>query len=187
MKRRSFLASGLKSAAAIFPAAGLADLAFGQAPESAPKDVHVVGAGSDRLGEHHSRGFSTVLFKALPTDTNGGLFVIEHQNLVHGGPPLHYHVNQEEYFYVLEGEVTFQVGDLRRKLVAGESVVGPRGVPHAFSGSDSNPGRMLIAFAPAGKMEPFLRKSMAANPAPWNAEFFREHDMVLVGPSPLLS
>jgi quercetin dioxygenase-like cupin family protein len=187
MKRRSFLASGFRSAAAILPTAALADLAFAQAVDSAPKEVHVVGAGIDRLGEHHSRGFSTMLFKALPAETSGGLFVIEHQNLIHGGPPFHYHLSQEEYFYVLEGEVTFQVGDIRRKLVAGESVVGPRGVPHAFCGSDSKPGRMLIAFAPAGKMEPFLRVSMAPNPPAWTAEFFRDHDMVLVGPSPLLS
>jgi quercetin dioxygenase-like cupin family protein len=146
-----------------------------------------VGAGIDRLGEHHSRGFSTMLFKALPTETNGGLFVIEHQNLVHGGPPFHYHLYQEEYFYVLEGEVTFQVGGVRKTLGPGESVVGPRGVPHAFSGSDSHPGRMLIAFAPAGKMEPFLRVSMGPNPPAWTADFFREHDMVLIGPSPLVS
>jgi mannose-6-phosphate isomerase-like protein (cupin superfamily) len=187
MKRRSFLASGLKSAAAILPAASLADFAFSQTAPEPSREVHVVGAGIDRLGEHRTRGFSTMLFKALPAETNGGLFVIEHRNLVHGGPPLHYHLSQEEYFYVLEGEVTFQVGDVRRKLVAGESVVGPRGVPHAFSGSDSNPGRMLIAFAPAGKMEPFLRVSMAPNPPAWTAEFFRDHEMVLVGPSPLLS
>lgn len=187
MKRRSFLAAGLKSAAAILPAASLADFALAQAADSTPKEVHVVGAGLDRLGEHRTRGFSTMLFKALPTETNGGLFVIEHNNLVHGGPPLHIHLSQEEYFYVLEGEVTFQVGDVRKKLVAGESVVGPRGVPHAFCGSDSKPGRMLIAFAPAGKMEPFLRVSMGPNPPAWTADFFRDHDMVLVGPSPLLS
>ena len=187
MKRRTFLASGLRSAAAIFPAVGVAEIAFSQTAPEPSKDVHVVGAGNDRLGEHRTRGFSTVLFKALPTETNGGLFVIEHRNLVHGGPPFHYHLNQEEYFYVLEGEVDFQVGDVRQKLVAGESVVGPRGVPHAFSGSDSKPGRMLITFAPAGKMEPFLRISTEPNPPAWTAEFFRDHDMVLVGPSPLLS
>jgi hypothetical protein len=46
---------------------------------------------------------------------------------------------------------------------------------------------MLIAFAPAGKMEPFLRVSMGPNPPAWTADFFREHDMVLIGPSPLVS
>ena len=123
----------------------------------------------------------------LPAETNSGLFVIEHQNLLNGGPPFHYHLYQEENFYVLEGEVAFQVGDVRRKLVAGDSVVGPRGVPHAFSGSDSNPGRMLIAFTPAGKMETFFRETAASNGPSSIAEFFRQHDIVLVGPSPLLS
>jgi quercetin dioxygenase-like cupin family protein len=187
MKRRSVLASGLKSAAAILPAAGLADLDFGRAAESTPKEVHVVGAGSDRLGEQRSRGLGTILFKVLPAETNGGLFVIEGQNLVQGGPPFHYHLYQEEYFYVLEGEVLFQVGDMRRKLVAGDSVVGPRGVPHAYSGTGSKPARMLIVFAPAGKMEAFFRETPAPNGPSSAAEFFRRHDMVLVGPSPLLS
>lgn len=182
MQRRSFLASGLKSAAAILPAAGLARLAHAQTAAEPSKEIHVVGANSDRLGEHHSRGFSTVLFKVLPSETNGGLFLIEHQNLVQGGPPLHTHLYQEEYFYVMEGEVLFQVGDARHKLVAGESVVGPRGVPHAFSGIGPKPGRMLIAFTPAGKMEPFLRASTAPNPLQWTAEVFRQYDMVLVGP-----
>jgi quercetin dioxygenase-like cupin family protein len=187
MKRRSILAPGLESAAAILPAPSFADLTLGQAAESTPKEIHVVGAGSDRLGEHHSIGLSTVLFKVLPAETNGGLFIIEGQNLAHGGPPLHYHLHQEEYFYVLEGEFLFQVGDTRRKLVAGESVVGPREVPHAYSAIGPRPGRMLIAYAPAGKMETFFRETAAPNAPPSNAaEFFRQHDMVLVGPSPLL-
>lgn len=179
MKRRSFL----KATAALLPAASLKDFALAQAAAApASPEIHVVGAGSDRLGEHHSRGFSTVLFKVLPAETNGGLFVIEHQNLVQGGPPLHYHLYQEEYFYVMEGEVVFQVGEIRRKLVAGESVVGPRGIPHAFSAIGPKPGRMLIAFTPAGKMEPFLRATTAPNAPPWSAELFRQHDLVLVGP-----
>ena len=36
--------------------------------------------------------------------------------LLPGGPPLHYHLAQEEWFYVMEGEVLFQVGDKRLTL-----------------------------------------------------------------------
>ena len=81
----------------------------------------------------------------------------------------------------------FQIGDVRSKLVAGDSVVGPRGVPHAYAGADSKPARIFTAFSPAGKMETFFRETPTSNGPSSAAEFFRQHDMVLVGPSPLLS
>jgi hypothetical protein len=106
MKRRSFL----KSAAAFFPAAGLEAFSHGQAPASSSSDqLHVVLSGEDRLGESHSRGYSSILFKVLSRETRNGMFVIEHFNLIEGGPPLHIHLLQEEYFYVVEGEVSFRL------------------------------------------------------------------------------
>ena len=115
MKRRSFL----KTAAALFPAAGLESSA-GQTPAPSPSDQpHVIAAGEDRLGESHSRGYSSILFKVLPRETSNGMFVIEHLNLIKGGPPLHLHLQQEEYFYVIEGEVHFQIGDSRKPPHAG--------------------------------------------------------------------
>ena len=66
-------------------------------------------------------GIARFLFKVLPRETSNGLFVIEHMNLVNGGPPLHFHPHQEEYFYVIEGEVRFAVGDQRLTLGTGDS------------------------------------------------------------------
>ena len=184
MKRRSFL----KSAAAIFPAAGFDPLAFAQTSVNpSPEGAHVVPAGEDRLGESHSRGFSSILFKVLSRETGNNLFVIEHWNLVKGGPPLHLHTRQEEYFYVIAGEVLFQVGDSRRHLKAGDSILGPRGIPHTFAAIEGNPGRMLIAFTPAGKMEQFFRDTAISNPPVQDAAFFRKYDIELIGLSPLLS
>jgi mannose-6-phosphate isomerase-like protein (cupin superfamily) len=179
MKRRAFL----KSAAALFPAAGVPSFAIGQAATApASGEVHLVAAGQDRLGEPHSRGYSSILFKVLPRETNGGLFIIEHAGLVKGGPPLHMHLHQEEWFYVMEGDVLFQIGDGRRQLRAGDSILGPRGVPHTFSSVGEKPGRMLIAFNPAGKMEEFLRATAIPNPPVQDAAFFRRYEMELVGP-----
>jgi quercetin dioxygenase-like cupin family protein len=45
--------------------------------------------------------------------------------------------------------VLFQVGDSRTTLRAGESILGPRGIPHAFSGVGEKPAHMSIAFTPA--------------------------------------
>ena len=179
MKRRSFL----KSAAAAFPAAGLREFALGQ-PALAPtsSEIHPVGAGQDRLGETHSLGFSTILFKVLTQDTGSGLFVIEHKNLGHGGPPVHIHPHQDEWFDVMEGEVLFQVGGERETLRAGESVLGPRGIPHGFMGAGEKPAHMIIAFTPAGMMEGFFRETAVPNGPPMDAHLFAKYDMQYVGP-----
>jgi len=181
MKRRSFL----KSAAAFLPVAGIDPVAFVKTPGASPSgQAHVVPGGKDCLGETHSRGYSSILFKVLPRETSNGLFVIEHMNLVKGGPPLHLHPYQEEYFYVMAGEVRFAVGDQRLTLRAGDSVLGPRGIPHAFAAVEGRPGRLLIAFSPAGKMEQFLRDTAIPNPPTEDAAFWRKYDVELVGSSP---
>jgi quercetin dioxygenase-like cupin family protein len=105
-------------------------------------------------------------------------------NLVKAGPPLHFHPHQEEYFYVIEGEVRFAVGDQRLTLGAGDSVLGPRGIPHTFAAVEGKPGRLLIAFSPAGKMEQFLRDTAVPNPPVEDAAFWRRYDIEMVGPSP---
>jgi mannose-6-phosphate isomerase-like protein (cupin superfamily) len=185
MKRRSFL----KTAAAVAPAAGLqnflATLAHAQAPTSPPSSaVHVVGAGEDRSGHPHSLGFSSILFKVPTSETAGGLFVMEHTHLLPGGPALHLHLYQEEWFYAMEGEVAFQIGEQRVQLHAGESVLAPRLVPHTFSAVGATPGRLLIAFCPAGKMEQYFRDAENDKTAAGNAAFMRRYEMELVGPSP---
>jgi mannose-6-phosphate isomerase-like protein (cupin superfamily) len=148
--RRSFL----KSIASLAPAAALPHL-FAQAAPPPASVLHPVAAGQDRLGSPHSMGVSSLAFKLLTADTGGNLFVIEHSHLVPGGPPLHLHLNQDEWFYVVEGKVAFQIGGQSLELGPGESVLGPRRVPHAFS-SIAPQSRMLIAFTPAGKMEQFF-------------------------------
>src|SRR5216683_639611 len=76
--------------------------------------------------------------------------------------PLHLHLNQEEWFYVMEGEVAFQVGEQRVHLHPGDSVLAPRRVPHTFSSVGPAPARMIIAFSPAGKMEQYFRDAETA-------------------------
>lgn len=186
MHRRSFL----KTAAAVIPCAGLHDVlteyAHAQAPAPSPANaLHVVGAGEDRFHHPIAMGFSTLLFKVTAQETAGGLFLIEHKNLGPSGPPLHMHLSQEEWFYVMEGRVVFQVGEQRIELGPGESVLAPRRVPHTFAGAGSTPAHMLIAFCPAGKMEGYFRAvEGAAKPPAHPAEFFRQFDVEYIGPSP---
>ena len=178
MERRAFL-----KGAAVFPVAGLESFALAEvaAPAGATA-IHVVSGGRDRFEEKHTLGYSTLLFKATPKETNGCLLMIEHLNLTKGGPPVHIHPHQDEWFYVMEGKVVFQVGNTRKTLTAGDSVLGPRGIAHGFCAVGEKPGRMLISFTPAGKMEEFFRATAVPNGPKMTPDVFARYDMKYVGP-----
>ena len=62
---------------------------------------------------------------------------------------LHVHHQEDEGFYILEGEMTFYVGDQTIKAQPGSFLFGPKEVPHAFT-VDSGPARVLFVLSPAG-------------------------------------
>jgi mannose-6-phosphate isomerase-like protein (cupin superfamily) len=180
LQRRSFL----KAFASIAPAAAMHNLVAQAPAPPPPAGLHPVGAGQDRSGHIHSLGFSSLAFKVSTADTAGNLFIIEHRNLVpDSGPALHMHLSQEEWFYVMEGEVLFQVGDQRLHLRAGESILAPRRVPHTFSATGS-PAHLLIAFTPACKMEQYFIDAAATPSLAATEAFMNRYDMKWIGPSP---
>ena len=71
-------------------------------------------------------------FLATGEDTGGRYAFWEAIVPPGGGPPPHVHSREEEGFYVLEGEVTFWVGDDRLVATAGTFANMPVGTPHAF-------------------------------------------------------
>ena len=188
MKRRSFL----QAAGAMAPMVLMERLALGQAASMATGErvtplhgeAHVVGDGQDRFGEKHSIGFSTILFRMGAEESGGSIFAIEHRGLGKGGPPEHIHLWQDEWFYVLEGHVRFRVDGKETVVGPGESVLGPKRVPHCFAGTGEQPARMLITFTPAGKMEDFFREVAVPNGPKMegNAPLFAKYEMRYVGP-----
>src|SRR5215204_2707826 len=62
---------------------------------------------------------------------------------------LHVHHFEDEGFYILEGEMTFYVGEQTIKAQPGSFLFGPKDIPHAFT-VDSGPARLLFVFSPAG-------------------------------------
>ena len=130
----------------------------------------------------HHMPYSTLALKVLTQDTQGALFTIEHTNHKKGGPPRHVHPHQDEWFYVLDGEFIAEIGDQRVTLHPGDSILGPRGVPHAFACVTGGTGRLLITFTPAGKMEPFFEHISQTNAPLQDAALFRQYDMELLGP-----
>jgi quercetin dioxygenase-like cupin family protein len=178
MHRRRFL----QSAASAVPLAFAGPLAHAlEQPSNETAQIHVVAAGEDRFGQVHSPGYTEILFKTSPAETPS-IFAIEHTKIMPGwGPPLHIHLAQDEWFYVLDGQVLAQVGDQRITLKPGDSVLGPRNVPHAFLAVGATPAHMLITFTPAGQMEQFFRDTVGLGPQQ-SAAVYGRYGMKRVGP-----
>jgi quercetin dioxygenase-like cupin family protein len=106
----------------------------------------------------------------LRSEQSGGeVSVIETAPPAGAGPPLHHH-DFDEAFYVLEGELTFQLRDERIQVRAGELVFAPRGVPHTFANLSDAPARQLIVCTPAGFERYFARMAaerQGVDPPDW--------------------
>lgn len=96
-----------------------------------------------------------ITVKAAGAETGGAFSQIETDDPCGTGPPLHLHHNEDETFYILEGEVTFLVGDERIDLAAGDYLFGPRGIAHAYV-VRSERARMLVTASPGGIEQVFV-------------------------------
>jgi mannose-6-phosphate isomerase-like protein (cupin superfamily) len=89
--------------------------------------------GEHRFGEAPKIwGTIPLQTKVSTDDTDGAMFVFEHAEMGKGGPPRHFHYEQDEWFYVIKGEFAFEVGDKGFSLSPGDSLFAPRMVPHAW-------------------------------------------------------
>ncbi len=95
-------------------------------------------------------------FLATGEDTNGKYALLEAIVPPGGGPPPHVHSREEEGFYILEGEITFTIGDKRLVASAGMFANMPVGTPHSFKNESSRPAKLLISVAPAGLEQMFF-------------------------------
>jgi len=93
--------------------------------------------------------------KASGTETGGSLAQVEMNDPRGAATPLHVHHNEDETFYVVEGEVTMLVDGERIDLSAGDYAFAARGEAHAYIVS-SKRARMLVTFTPAGLEELFV-------------------------------
>ena len=96
-----------------------------------------------------------VIVKASSETTAGRVTVIEHLAPEGSGPPVHVHHREDEWFYVIEGDLTFWVGGRIIKAPTGSFVYGPRDIPHTFKVT-SPQARSLVVTEPAG-FEKFMR------------------------------
>lgn len=67
-----------------------------------------------------------------------------------GGPPPHRHANEDEWFYVLDGVVSFLIDGRWHDAQPGDLVFAPRSSVHTFKNNSAQTTRMLLHTAPAG-------------------------------------
>ena len=91
----------------------------------------------------------TFSFLATGKDT-GNAFALIHCFFRKGfTPPPHFHKNEDESFYILDGVIEFNAGDKRFTVGAGELVVLPKNIPHSFN-LVTDIAKALLLITPAG-------------------------------------
>jgi mannose-6-phosphate isomerase-like protein (cupin superfamily) len=114
-------------------------------------------------GERLVFGGVTMLVRATAESTGGAFSMFEELPPM-ADTPLHVHANEDELFYVLEGEHLFRVGNDEYRVGPGGLVFAPRGIPHTQRRAIPGQGRELVLTAPAG-LEGFFRELAAAEDA----------------------
>lgn len=137
-----------------------------------------------------------VTVKVAGAQTGAAFAQIEVDDPRGSGPPLHVHHNEDETFYILEGQVTMFVGDERIDLGAGDYCFGPRGIPHAYL-VRSERARMLVTISPSGSEQLFVSLGVPVTspepptetvmpPMPEMARRFAAYGAEILGPPPSL-
>jgi uncharacterized cupin superfamily protein len=100
--------------------------------------------GQPRYGPHGGR------YRIIATgdSTRGTYFGLEIVEGPGGGTPLHCHSREDEFFYVLEGQLSVFADGKTVRLSAGQSIFAPRGIPHSFKNCTTSPVKFLVFCTP---------------------------------------
>ena len=96
-----------------------------------------------------------ITVKASGGETGNAFAQLETDDPRGTGVPRHVHHNEDETFYILEGELTAVVGEERIDLSAGDYLFAPRGVAHTYV-VRSERARMLATISPGGLEQLFV-------------------------------
>ena len=148
--RRAWLIAGC--VAAVFESAQI--VVAGEHASEAKRPAIVVAPGE---GQPTSR-FGHL--KAASEDTLGAYALVEGAMEPKEGPGPHTHSREDEAWYVLEGELSFQVGERVIVGTPGTFVLAPRGIRHRFWNSGKQVARYLLILSPPG-LEKFFQERLA--------------------------
>jgi quercetin dioxygenase-like cupin family protein len=87
--------------------------------------------------------------KATAADTGGLMSIVEITEPPGSQAPWHVHHREDEAFWILDGDITIEVGDTAIECHAGDYAFGPRDIPHRYTVGDAG-CRMLFILTPGG-------------------------------------
>ena len=153
-----------------------------------------IGAGKDRFNEGFNRHGTTIDCKVSGKDTGGAMCVLEVNN---SGWPRHVNRDQDEWLYVVDGEVELEIGKKRFRLGTRESMFIPRNTEHAWTPAGA-PAKIINTYQPAGNIEEFfqalakfkdlptreqtIQKTYTTEQIDGLKRVFEAHGMVMTGP-----
>ncbi len=108
------------------------------------------------------------MIKATAADTGGQMTIVEVTEHPGVEAPPHVRHRYDEGFWILEGDVTFEVGETTIEAGAGDYVFGPRNIPHRYKVGDQG-CRLLFILTPGltpGGIEDLIRATSEPAPSP---------------------
>jgi Uncharacterized conserved protein, contains double-stranded beta-helix domain len=147
----------------------------------------VLGPQDYRLGTALNVLGEPGLVKLAGSDTGNAVSVIHLTVPKLSGPPLHRHSREDEWFYVVDGELTWEIDGQRFAGSAGASAFAPRGTVHAFQNFHDQTAHILVMVTPAGLDQFFkgvteLNRGQAEPDFARVAQLMQSYGMELVGP-----
>jgi quercetin dioxygenase-like cupin family protein len=120
-------------------------------------------------------------------ETGGAFAVFEGVIEPKQGPPLHRHRDQDEHWYVVDGEFRFEVDGQEILAGAGATVFAPKGSRHTFQNVGTARGRIVTTVVPGGldlffeELETVAPRGTAPDPAKM-LPIFEKYNLELLGP-----
>lgn len=132
-------------------------------PEGSPQG-HVVRRGEGRT-VHYA---GNVMQWKLEQDKSGGFCSVVEVVMRRGEePPLHTHANEDEMYFVMEGDLTYYCGSDVFDVSPGDAVFLPRGTPHCFSVSrESGTARLMLLVLPSNSLRGYFDVMGVASDSP---------------------
>lgn len=122
--------------------------------------LHVTDLGGERLV--FPDGAIELVIKIPGEATDGAFAVFEDVVRPGAGPARHFHRDQDETFFVLDGQFDFEIEGTLFHAGAGDIAFVPRGAAHAFKNVGADHGQLRFMFTPAGESEAMFRAFLAA-------------------------
>jgi quercetin dioxygenase-like cupin family protein len=127
------------------------------------------------------------LVKLAGSDTNEAVAVVHLTVPKLSGPPLHRHGREDEWFYVIDGEITWEIDGKRFSGGVGTSAFAPRGTAHAFQNFSDQTAHVLVMVTPAGLERFFedvtiMNKDLAQPDFERVGKLMQDYGMELLGP-----